>query len=51
MKSSSSVLLAFFLTVWLVSVSEVSGAQKERFGNAVRMDKPFSLDEEKQLKP
>jgi len=32
-------------------LSEVSGAQKERFGNAVRMDKPFSLDEEKLLKP
>ena len=32
-------------------LAEVTGAQKEKFGEAVRMDQPFSLDKELQLKP
>ena len=32
-------------------LAEVSGAQKGKFNNAVRMDKPFNLEGEMQLKP
>jgi general secretion pathway protein D len=31
-------------------LAEVSGAQKDKFGEAVRMDQPFSLDRELQIK-
>lgn len=32
-------------------LAEVTGSQKQRFNDAVRMDQPFSLDREMQLKP
>ncbi len=32
-------------------LAEVSASQKEKFGESVRMDQPFSLDKELQLKP
>jgi general secretion pathway protein D len=32
-------------------LAEVSGAQKDKFGEAIRMDQPFSLNKELQLKP
>jgi general secretion pathway protein D len=32
-------------------MTEVTDTQKQKFGDAVRMDKPFSLDKELQLKP
>ncbi len=32
-------------------MAEVTEAQKQKFGEAVRMDQPFSLDKELQLKP
>jgi general secretion pathway protein D len=32
-------------------LAEVSGAQKQKFGDAVRLEKPFNLERELQLKP
>ena len=32
-------------------MAEVTGTQKEKFGDAVRMDQPLNLDKELQLKP
>ncbi|HYS42995.1 MAG TPA: type II secretion system protein GspD, partial [Geobacteraceae bacterium] len=32
-------------------LAEVTGAQKQKFNEAIKMDQPFSLDKELQLKP
>jgi general secretion pathway protein D len=50
-KTNLLIVLTPHIIMGAEELAEVSGAQKGKFNDAVRMDKPFNLEGEMQLKP